>query len=93
MTIQPVNTNAEEVVDILSKKSLNQLIYTKLINTLYEFDVSKKKYQTKLKKLSKQVAKEITKKYQKKKVEERPTTESIDMDNQSVRDDIIFNSF
>lgn len=86
MSIQPATTKPDVLVEILSKKRLNQLIYTKLMNTLYEFDISGKKYENKLKKLSKQVAKEVIKKNQQKKHEEQSTMQSIDTKLRSFSD-------
>jgi hypothetical protein len=86
MSIQPATTKPDVLVEILSKKRLNQLIYTKLMNTLYEFDISGKKYENKLKKLSKQVAKEVIKINQQKKNEEQSTTLSIDTAHRSFSD-------
>jgi predicted kinase len=86
MSIQPATTKPDVLVEILSKKRLNQLIYTKFMNTLYEFDISEKKYQNKLKKLSKQVAKDVIKKNKQKKAEEQSTTLSIDTAHGSFSD-------
>jgi hypothetical protein len=57
----------QPLVENLSKKEIFKRVYIKIANSLAEFNLSGKKFDSKLKKASKQFAKDIAKKKGKKK--------------------------
>jgi hypothetical protein len=77
MTMYTTADNEQFIKPKFSKKKIAELIYLKISSSLSDFDLSGKKFENKVKKVSKLLARDIARSYKKKEKLERETTDDI----------------